>query len=407
MFRLLIVPSLCLIFCHAFAQPTLESQINTLEAQLKLTHDTESATLERLEALKLQKVQADLVKMGLPTYAVNEPVIQHAAMSLAYSEVHEQARWVAHIITPDIVFGNQSRTNDFRIDTLVPSGSPTIKEYWNSGYDRGHLAPSADFRWSQRAVSESYYYSNMSPQLADLNRGIWAELEGRLREVCIRQKEQIFVVTGGVLEEGLPAIGDSIKVSIPKLYWKVALDYSGDEKKGIGFVIPNAKQFKALGKYAVSIDSIEKLTGINFFTGLSTEEEPSLEGKYNYQLWLNERLREEPEPIDIESLPKGYVNTTAARYHEGNTIGVCGTVVSTKFHEPSGATFLNLDKKFPNQVFSVTIWKDSRPNFSYNPEQHLLNQKVCITGEVRISKGTPTVNLTSEKQIKMLEEVIR
>ena len=112
-------------------------------------------------------------------------------MSLVYSEEHEQAKWVAHIISPDIITGNVSRTNDFRPDPHVSTGSTVEEDYFlkylqpdssykydGYGFDRGHLAPSADFRWSTTALSESYFYSNMSPQRPEFNRGTWAELEG-------------------------------------------------------------------------------------------------------------------------------------------------------------------------------------------------------------------------------------
>ena len=114
-------------------------------------------------------------------------MIRHKAFSLAYGEEVEQAIWVMHIISSEIKDGTVGRTNDFRIDTLIQSGSAEEEDYFiktrNSdgdveydgfGYDRGHLAPSADFRWSRSALSESYYYSNMSPQLPGFNREKWA-----------------------------------------------------------------------------------------------------------------------------------------------------------------------------------------------------------------------------------------
>ena len=118
-------------------------------------------------------------------------------MILGYNENHEQAQWVSHIVLPDVEKGNVSRTNNFRKDELVTSGTASKADYWYSGYDRGHLAPSADFRWSKTALSESYFYSNMAPQLPELNREKWAELENAIREYVIENKIQVYVVTGG------------------------------------------------------------------------------------------------------------------------------------------------------------------------------------------------------------------
>ena len=98
------------------------------------------------------------------------------------------------------------------------------------------------------------------------------------------------------------------------------------------------------------------------------------------------------------------INSVQAKYNIGTKSTVCGTVVSTKFSEKSGATFLNLDKKFPNQIFSATIWKDNRANFSYIPEVELNNRKVCITGKIESNKGIPTMNISNEKSIKFIKE---
>lgn len=386
----------------------LEGQIQQLEAQKQDSRNNQARIDRQLELLKLQKIRQDLENIGYPVaYGYEDERVVHTAMALGYAEAHEQARWVAHIITPDIMEGNHSRTNDFRPDSLVSTHTPLTEDYWDSGYDRGHLAPSADFRWSQVAISESYLYSNMSPQDPELNRKIWAELENKLREVVQRENEQLFVVTGGILEQDLPAIGIQNKVSIPRYYYKVALDPQGPEKKGIGFLVPNKATHYPLMQFAVSIDSVEALTGIDFFPHLSPEEALELEGRFDPDLWLSEKEQGDALPVDIEMLPRGYVSTIAVKYHVNSRIGVCGTVVSTKYHEPSGGTFLNLDRKFPNQVFSVTIWKDARNNFTYRPEQYLLNKEVCIQGDIRMNRGTPTMNITHEAAIELLEEVVK
>ena len=385
----------------------LEAQIESLEEELQANKDESIATESALEKLKLLRIHKDLEHLGYPLQGHSGQTVRHTAMVLNYNEQHEQANWVAHIITPEIIQGNRSRSNDFRQDSLITTETPVTEDYWNSGFDRGHLAPSADFRWSKIALSESYYYSNMSPQRPELNREIWAELEGKLREVVIRENTQVYVVTGGVLEDSLPNIGVVNEVSVPNYYYKVALMYEGAQRKGIGFILPNGPTHYPLMSFAVSIDSVEKRTGINFFPHIPPAEEKEVEGQFNSELWVSDKEKGEALPIDMEILPKGFVNTTAAKYHIDGKIGTCGTVVSTKYHEPSGATFLNLDRKFPNQVFSVTIWKDSRTNFSYMPEHFLLNKKVCISGVVTMSRGTPTVNVKNEKQIRMLDRVLK
>jgi len=154
--------------------------------------------------------------------------------------------------------------------------------------------------------------------------------------------------------------------------------------------------------YAISIDSVEVLTGINFFPKVM--EEAFIEKEFDSGSWQAGSKKGDITPINPTTLDKGMINTVQAQYNIGTKSTVCGTVVSTKYSEKSGATFLNLDKKFPNQIFSVSIWKDSRSNFSYMPEVELKDKKVCITGKIENKKGTPTMNISTEKSIKIITD---
>lgn len=389
---------LATVFTHTYGQTLQE-----LESQLQKLESKEDSLRFEIEQVKLKQISTDLQKIGYPVGAEEAQIVEHQAMVLGYSERHEQAVWVAHIVLPDVEMGNVSRTNDFRTDDLVTTGTAVKADYWYSGYDRGHLAPSADFRWSQTALSESYFYSNMAPQLPELNREKWAELENLIRSYVVEHQEQVFVVTGGVLTDDLPTMkneGRENEVSIPELFYKVVLDYSGDDKQAIAFLMPNGVCADPILSYAVSVDSIERLTGLNFFPNLEVDD---LEAKINLDIWRTKEMEGEVLPLDPTQLPKGKINTTAAKFNIGEKACVCGTVVSTKYSEKSGATFLNLDKKFPNQVFSITIWKDARKNFSYLPENDLKDQQICVSGVIKDSKGTPTINVTNEKVIEVLE----
>ena len=228
-FILLVLPIIC------FAQTDPTPRIEELNARISEIEKERAMIESELEELKLTKVQNDLSAYGLPKLLDEEELIQHSAMALVYDEEHEHAKWVAHIVLPDIKEGNVGRTNDFREDPKISTGTAVKADYWFSGYDRGHLAPSADFRWSEKALSESYYYSNMSPQLPEFNRKSWAALEDRIRRYVVFSGEQVYVVSGGVLSDDLPKMeneGRENEVSIPELYYKVVVDLEGDEKKG-------------------------------------------------------------------------------------------------------------------------------------------------------------------------------
>ena len=179
--------------------------IEVLERSLEDYNEAIEDIFKDLEVLKLKKIRETIRKVGMPAKLPDEEIVHHAALSLSYNEQHEQANWVVHVIPKDILFGNVSRTNNFRLDPQVSTITADSVDYWYSGYDRGHLAPSADFRWSRKALSQSYYYSNMSPQRPELNRESWARLENLVREFAIDAGE-VIVVTGPVLTDDLPKI---------------------------------------------------------------------------------------------------------------------------------------------------------------------------------------------------------
>lgn len=407
---------LCLLLpLWGVGQP-LEAQIEALEGELHALKQREAQLQQELETLKLQKLRTDLRTYGLPALRAGEELIEHTAFFLVYDEAHEQARWVAHIISPEVLKGNVSRTNDFRPDPKISTGSAVEADYFlkylqpdstyeydGFGYDRGHLAPSADFRWSQQALSESYFYSNMSPQRPELNRGKWAELEGMLRQYLQRSPHtQLYVVTGPVLHDSLPRIERSLNgLSIPQQYFKVVLDLN--QQRAIGFILPNEACELPIESYAVTVDSVEALTGIDFFPALPDEQESQLESQTDSRLWLPDEQQEDVRPLDPESLPKNCFNTLTARSLAGTgyEVGICGTVVSTRLTR-NGHVFINLDKKFPNQIFTVVIWKDNLLNFSYQPHIELQGRKICVEGTIRLSQGTPSMDIQHEKAITFL-----
>lgn len=213
-----------------------------------------------------------------------EQIVYHLGYSVSYNEHHEQASWIAYELTVDQVKGTFKRINDFRVDPEIKTGSALLSDYRGSGYDRGHLAPAADMKWSTIAMSESFFMSNMSPQNPSFNRGIWKRLENQLREWAL-DEQKLYIVTGGVLKEGLETIGEN-QVSIPEYFYKVVLDYEKPVFKGIGFILANKKSGMPLEKYAVSIDSVEQLTGIDFYYSLPDSIEDSIESIVNLSAWF-------------------------------------------------------------------------------------------------------------------------
>lgn len=208
-------------------------------------------------------------------------LVRHKYYTLSYNELHEQANWVHFKLNPILLKGTTPRVDSFIEDSLVSTNSSGLTDYKGSGYDRGHLVPAADMRYSKESMRESFFMSNISPQNPNFNRGIWRKLEQLIREWG--RKGEIFITTGGVLNnEILGSIGYN-KVSIPSKFYKIV--YSVDKNTMIGFLIPNKKTDGKLENYVVSVDSIELITDIDFYKELPNDLEKMLESKIDIHQW--------------------------------------------------------------------------------------------------------------------------
>jgi endonuclease G len=218
----------------------------------------------------------------LPT-STTGVLITHQYFTLSYSEAHEQAEWVAYELQKKHIKNSNFKRPYFIQDRAVSSGSADWRNYKNSGYDRGHLVPAADREFDYDAYHETFLTSNISPQNRDFNGGIWNRLEQKTR-YWAKKYNGLFVVTGGVLEDGLPSIGDE-GVSVPAEFYKIILDRHEGGYKAIGFLIPNKNTDESFYEYVVPIDEIEAKTGIDFFPQFSEKIQKELEGKVDRKGW--------------------------------------------------------------------------------------------------------------------------
>ena len=225
-------------------------------------------------------------------------IVKHAYYALSYSETHELAEWVAYELTREMLAPPfAQRTDDFRPDPKIRKASASHRDYTNTGYDRGHLVPAADMSFDERAMSETFYMSNVSPQIRNFNSGIWKELEFVVRDWA-RQFKHIYVVTGPVLSRNVREQIGNNQVSVPDEYYKVIVDFTEPDLKGIAFIIPNEVSYESLASYAVTIDYIENITGIDFFEEMfSEDDELEIEGRFDISEWpMNEkRFKERTE----------------------------------------------------------------------------------------------------------------
>lgn len=221
--------------------------------------------------------------LEFPRFHDSSQVVRHLGYSLEYNENCEQALWVAYVLTKQETMGVIERGDYFSVDAFVKTGSATKADYVKSGFDRGHLAPAADMRWSEKAMDESFYFSNMSPQTPSFNRGVWKRLEEKVRDWS-QIYDSILVVTGPVLNAELRKIGPN-QVCVPEYYYKVILDFKKGHSKAIGFIVKNEGSQLDLQDFTVSIDSIERLTGIDFYWQFKDEFESKFESNVCLKCW--------------------------------------------------------------------------------------------------------------------------
>jgi hypothetical protein len=160
--------------------------------------------------------------------------------------------------------------------------------------------------------------------------------------------------------------------------------------------------------YAVTVDSIETITGIDFFHTLPQDTQDKIESQRNVKAWYasGDPFFGEVEPLKAP-LPRGMFNTVQAKYHVGKAATICGTVVSTRRTTKANAIYLNFDRMHPHQDFYATIWEYNGPNFSYDPEVHLLNKKVCVTGKITMYDEIPRISINNENEVVLYEEAIQ
>ncbi len=224
--------------------------------------ELESALLKRPP--RYIRLEWENLAAGYPLAHTTDCIRSYTGFDLGYNEKYEQASWVAYVLTrEEVESGTINRTDNFRVDTSIATGSANLADYRGSGYDRGHLAPAGDMKWNSNAMSESFLMSNMSPQAPSFNRGIWRSLESSVRGWAT-EKDSIYVITGPVLRSIDTLIGFN-EVGVPDSYFKVLVDLSPPDHSMIAFILPNARSSEDLIQFAITVDSLEIITGYNFF----------------------------------------------------------------------------------------------------------------------------------------------
>lgn len=203
-------------------------------------------------------------------------IIHHTGFTLSYDADYKTPQWVGWSVTKERAQGTVPRSDNFLPDPKVRGAKAYQKDYTNSGYDRGHIAPAGDMKWSRKAMDESFYLSNICPQNKNLNRGDWKDLEELEREWAISHGI-VSITAGPVYNSKKPKRIGANRVAVPDGFFKVILRGTGSERKAYAFLFKNEAGSRPLSLYQLSVDELETALGFDFFPALPDAEEEKLE----------------------------------------------------------------------------------------------------------------------------------
>lgn len=213
-----------------------------------------------------------------------EQILKRTGYVASYNKTTLLPNWVAWHLTAERTEGSAKRSGvDFAEDMEVPEPRATDWDYYNSGYDRGHMCPAADNKWSKKAMEDSFLFTNMCPQNGNLNRGDWNEMEMACRKWA-KKYGDLYIVCGPILYKGKHKTIGKNKVVVPEAFFKVVLR-TGDDPQAIGFIYKNTSGNRPKDSYVNTVDEVERITGIDFFPSLPDDVEKKVEAECDLGLW--------------------------------------------------------------------------------------------------------------------------
>ncbi|WP_455593056.1 DNA/RNA non-specific endonuclease [Bacteroides sp.] len=212
-----------------------------------------------------------------------QQIIRHTGYTVSYNSALRLPNWVAYELTREEARGTEKRSDRFVADPQIVGSMATNADYARSGYDKGHMAPAADMKWSRTAMKESFYFSNICPQHPELNRRKWKDLEEKIRDWGIADSA-VVIVCGPIVGKSNTTIGRN-KVTVPQRFFKVILSPYANPPRAIGFLFPNERSVAPLRNYAVTVDSVEQVAGMDFFSALPDDLENAIEAELAPSRW--------------------------------------------------------------------------------------------------------------------------
>lgn len=236
--------------------------------------------------IDLHDYEPRLLEEPLATARDQTRIARYGSYSVAYHLGWRQPQWVAYRLGSEQLKERVGRKGySFQKDPVLKDCTLTNQDFKGAIYSRGHLKPAADSRSNKRAMRESFYFTNVSPQSPAFNSGIWNALEMWVRGAA-KTTDMLYVVTGPCfLASPLDSMGQK-KVPVATHFYKALLKRDGNAWNAIGFIVPHDLNRKARPReFAVPVDSLEKLTRIDFFPLLPDSIENVVEAAINQDAW--------------------------------------------------------------------------------------------------------------------------
>lgn len=225
--------------------------------------------------------QLEVPRMEMPA---SETMIEHEGFRISYNRTRLIPNWVAYELTKDETYGDVERTDYFDVDPSISGRQAQFSDYSHTGYDRGHMAPAGDMKWSRDAMDACFYLTNICPQNHNLNKGAWNDLEIKCRQWA-RRYGRAWIVTGPIVSSSEPKTIGRRHVVVPDAFFKVVLVPKGNSYEAAAFVMKNDNGNYDYTQCSMTVDEAENLTGIDFYHALPDDVEDKVEGRYNASVW--------------------------------------------------------------------------------------------------------------------------
>ena len=232
----------------------------------------------------LSEAGRDSLMMVAVPCGMSDTLVRYDAFIVHFNSERGIANCAAYELTRNELNGSVERSDEFMADPSV-KGCPSPADYAGSGMDRGHLVPAADLKWSPDAMQQSFLLTNVCPMHKTLNEGGWAKLEEKVRE-WTRRDSALLVFSGPVVSERDTTMADG-HVTVPGAFYKVVVAPCVRPMRAVAFIYPNGHSGGRLRQYAVSIDEVERRTGLDFFPTLPHEDQHRLESRVHLEAFLN------------------------------------------------------------------------------------------------------------------------